>query len=570
MTEATQRPTKRRSLTRQPTIDKDEARRLCDTLAQERLLGTSFRDGTLLPNLASAHLVNFAKLNPLSDQKPLWGNRTWGSLCSGSEGAHFCMKVCQDAMNNRRATLGQDDRRTALGQGVLEFRQLFACESDPKKQPWVFHIINRDRKQAGLPLICIFCNALDMGKDKATCYTHGCDCPVPDVDVLILSTSCKDLSCLSKHKSSCVAVLGLQTSPGGSADTFRGGFLSYLDNHNASVIFYENSDHLADDGLSGKDSNLDIFQAELSSRNFEGQSFILNGKLFGLPAQRRRFFGAYVSTTSNLIDFSSRTVVDQFSTVSALLNLCRRKCPPICDVLLDKADPILESELVRRLSKPKQPLGSWVQEHQKEYLKYLKSWGGNPPCAATEKSRWLETLTEAQRSILILHQHRLLAASTQLVKKRDKTVVTGSAQAGRRMPRIMVDLNPSIGRFSSSTHDDSNDVEIAPCILPQQLLWLHLYGDGQEPRPMIGIESMLFQGWPVLQVEPEPWMHDALVQSLAGNGVPLPILVALLSSVFEGISWVGPACERPGNDEDDAIKSAIALLPGVANMDPKP
>ena len=78
MTEATQRPTKRRSLTRQPTIDKDEARRLCDTLAQERLLGTSFRDGTLLPNLASAHLVNFAKLNPLSDQKPLWGNRTWG------------------------------------------------------------------------------------------------------------------------------------------------------------------------------------------------------------------------------------------------------------------------------------------------------------------------------------------------------------------------------------------------------------------------------------------------------------------------------------------------------------
>ena len=71
---------------------------------------------------------------------------------------------------------------------------------------------------------------------------------MPDVDVLILSTSCKDLSCLSKHKSSSVAVLGLQHSPGGSADTFRGGLLSYLDNHKASVIFYENSDHLVDDG----------------------------------------------------------------------------------------------------------------------------------------------------------------------------------------------------------------------------------------------------------------------------------------------------------------------------------
>ena len=82
---------------------------------------------------------------------------------------------------------------------------------------------------------------------------------------------------------------------------------------------------------------------------------------------------------------------------------------------------------------------------------------------------------------------------------------------------------------------------------------------------MVGIESMLLQGWPVLQVleEDQPWMNDTLFQSLAGNGVPLPILVALLSSTFEGISWVGPACERLGNDEDDAMQSAIALLHGV-------
>ena len=556
MVEATQRPTKRRSLTRRPTIDTAEVQPLCDLVAQERLLGSSFRDGTLLPNLAKAHLVNFAKLNPLSGQKPLLGTRTWGSMCSGSEGAHFCMKVCQDAMN---------DRRTTSGQGAVVFDQLFACESDPKKQPWVFHIINRDRQQANLPLVCIFCNALEMGNDTAKCYTHGGrQCPVPDVDILILSTSCKDLSCLSKHKSSSVAVLGLQHSPGGSADTFRGGLLSYLDNHKANVIIYENSDHLVDDADNNDNaSNLDIFQAELSSRHFEGQSYILNGKLFGLPAQRRRFFGAYVSSTSNLIDFSSRTVFDQFRTVSALLKLCRRRCPPIREVLLDHAHPILESELNRRLARPKVPIGAWVVEHQKEYAKYLKRWGANPPCVATENSKWLPTLTLSQKSILVLHQYRLLAADTKLVKKRAKPVVTGSAQAGRRMPRLMVDLNPSIGRFTHSSHDDSNNIEIAPCILPQQLLWLHLYGDGHEPRPMIGIESMLLQGWPVLQVALEGWMDDRLFQGLAGNGVPLPILVALLSSVFDGISWVGPACERPGNDEDDSIQSAISLLHGV-------
>ena len=249
-------------------------------------------------------------------------------------------------------------------------------------------------------------------------------------------------------------------------------------------------------------------------------------------------------------------VFDQFRTVSALLKLCRRRCPPIREVLLDNADPILESERNRRLARPKLPIGTWVVEHQKEYTKYLKPWGAKPPCAATENSKWLPTLTLYEKSTLVLYQYRLLAADTQLVKKRAKPVVTGSAQAGKRMPRLMVDLN----RFSHSTHDDSNNIEIAPCILPQQLLWLHLYGDGHEPRPMIGIESMLLQGWPVLQVEPELWMTDGLFQSLAGNGVPLPILVALLSSAFEGISWVRPACERLGNDEDDAIKSAIALL----------
>ena len=195
----------------------------------------------------------------------------------------------------------------------------------------------------------------------------------------------------------------------------------------------------------------------------------------------------------------------------------------------------------------------------------MKSWGVQSPCEATTQSKWWETLTECQTSTLVLHQFRALAADTPLIIHNGKaeTKVKGFAKAGRKIPRIMVDLNNSIGRYSSSTHDDSNDVEIAPCILPQQLLWMHLYGNGLEPRPMIGIESMLFQGWPVLQVEREDWMDDRLFQSLAGNGVPLPILVALLSSAFEGISWVGPACERLENDEDDAIQSAIALLHGV-------
>ena len=146
MEEATQHGTKRRSLSRQPTIDRVALQQSCQEVAHERLLGTSFRDGTLLPDLAKTHFANFARLNKRSNHKPLRGKLTWGSMCSGSEGAHFCMKACQDAMNDRHTASGQDDGLTASGQGAVEFRQLFACESEPKKQAWIFHIINHERR----------------------------------------------------------------------------------------------------------------------------------------------------------------------------------------------------------------------------------------------------------------------------------------------------------------------------------------------------------------------------------------------------------------------------------------
>ena len=137
-----QPPFKKRSLTRQPTLDNTEVDELCSTVSQERLSGTSFLDGTLLPRLAKEHFAHFAKLNPLSKQKPICGKRTWGTLCSGSEGAHFCMRACQDAMNARRATFGeddsgttsgQDDRHTTFGQGDVEFLSIVRLRIGYKK-----------------------------------------------------------------------------------------------------------------------------------------------------------------------------------------------------------------------------------------------------------------------------------------------------------------------------------------------------------------------------------------------------------------------------------------------------
>eukprot|EP00974_Lingulodinium_polyedra_P019843 1918351-Lingulodinium_polyedra.AAC.1 len=87
-------------------------------------------------------------------------------------------------------------------------------------------------------------------------------------------------------------VLSLQSSPGGTATTFR-GLLGYLDSHSVDVVIYENSDNLETHGAQdeqaepGAMSNLDIFQSEMVARRFEGQNMILNAKQFGAIASRR-------------------------------------------------------------------------------------------------------------------------------------------------------------------------------------------------------------------------------------------------------------------------------------------
>jgi len=88
------------------------------------LCGTDFKDGALLSKLGRSHVKAFRQLLPTA-HKPLFGKRTWGSLCSGSEGSHFVAAACERAMG---------DWNTASGQETLQLEQLFACEFVPLKR----------------------------------------------------------------------------------------------------------------------------------------------------------------------------------------------------------------------------------------------------------------------------------------------------------------------------------------------------------------------------------------------------------------------------------------------------
>ena len=259
--------------------------------------------------------------------------------------------------------------------------QVFACEIDPAKQIWIHSVVNTHRTALGQGLVCIFTDISSLGSDTAHCHPHARLCRVPGCDVLVVGTSRKHLSKMTSNKFK-HPVLSMQTSPGGTATTFR-GLLTYLDSHSVDVVIYENSDNLDPQGGQGDQlataSNLDIFQSEMAARRFEGQNMLLNAKQFGSTASRRRFWSALFKTGGphSSLEFGDRTLADIFSTFRALLKVCQRTPPTLEKVLLKSDDDVVERELLRRTALGKSDSSfSWIAEHQRLYANLRLQWGG--------------------------------------------------------------------------------------------------------------------------------------------------------------------------------------------------
>ena len=148
------------------------------------------------------------------------------------------------------------------------------------------------------PDVCIFKDIQDMGACQAPCATHQRQCPIKGVDVLVLGTSCKDLSrCNSGVKK---LFFEQSHSRGGTSQTFR-GFIQCVERLCPPIILYENVDSM-DDNVSNtteRSSNMDVLMAEMGARGYEAQAFLTDASSFGLPARRRRFYIVFIRASAN-------------------------------------------------------------------------------------------------------------------------------------------------------------------------------------------------------------------------------------------------------------------------------
>ncbi len=493
----------------------------------------------LLDRLAAEHVAAFLSAFP---DRALVGPRDilWGSLCSGSEGAHFVLLAMEKAYNDAGV--------------AVTFRQVFACEKSTTKRKWIDLLVNDAEPLSSS--ICIFKDIEELGEEEAMCSTHRRYCAVPTVDFVLAGTSCKDLSVMNNRKRKSglddLPMLARQTSKGGSAQTFR-GMLHYVQEHPPALLVFENVDALEHnhdtDALLAvpggtprssvphcghvaggapqpgtASSNLDIVFSEMAARGFEAQRFMVDAPEFGLPARRRRLYFAFARTADNdIFDFSRRGVTATFQTLRALVALCQRSPPCVSEVLLSDRHPAVQRELLARsrdcAKAPAEGRNLWPAQHIQAFQAAGQRWGAQHPPDRVAASPWYKTLSGREQGNLLFK------------------LAEGDARA-------MWNLSQTVHRVncSSSTEEGGITRHVAPTMLPGQVLWLDI-GHG-DPRLLLGREALLLQGFPLCRVAhllDSATFSERFLQDLAGNMFSLPVLLAILMGACAAVDWADPS-----------------------------
>ena len=250
------RPCDGRIVRARPSLD-DDAWNKCETESVVRkVAGQELLTGSWLYNMSRENLRLCQKMAP---KRPAWGaaTLTWGSMCSGSEGPAWVVAALNQLFEEEGSS--------------FKLEHVFSCEFSPEKRKWIhassvlaepacakLATIVESRRVPDLDLEslckapdapCVFFDILEMGAAKADCWEHvPSKCSVPGVNLLIVGTSCKDMSRQNATSARQELVLQAEKSKGGSAQTFQ-GLMRYVERHRPLMILFENVDAMDDVSL---------------------------------------------------------------------------------------------------------------------------------------------------------------------------------------------------------------------------------------------------------------------------------------------------------------------------------
>ena len=467
---------------------------------------------------------------------------TFGTVCSGGEVILLALLAMQE---------------TYRGRGInIKFRHLFSCERKPNIQEWIKGVTTLIQFDDSQCQPCLFDNIETLGGSRARCIIHdkpdGCE--VPSVDLLIGGTSCKDFSKASKSAKPTAEDLRTAggSSPGGSVNTFL-GLISYLLSHLVSILVFENVDTLDDgDATDACHSNtattcLDAVCEQFERGGLTCQAVLTDSMLFGHSCDRRRFYITGVQTgASRLFNFAEKTIKATFTDMLAHMEACQRPGPSVNELLLPDSDTAVQSELNRRIASGYRLSHYNVSASITAFASRGLRWGADVFKASIKASPWFDTLPQNQRNILAVSY-------------------ADNDTAGLR------DISQSTSRIRYSRCTDVHHTT-AMCMMPGQVVWvdpdLMPCNRVAVPRLMLGRESLMLQGYPLIQIQKLVACTSELVMTqIAGNMMSSAVPLALLMSLFASLPWSSNADKVLDTCNADEVEAALSLVRGISVND---
>ena len=157
---------------------------------------------------------------------------------------------------------------------------------------------------------------------------------------------------------------------------------------------------------------------------------------------------------------------------------------------------------------------------------------------ATSSSRWYQTLPPCQKSVLVYRQHVYLSSRRSV-----------ECKAEQQCAELGITLDQSPDRNNQTTRGEDGKSVVAPCLLPGQVLGLHI--PGEEERILLGREALMLQGFPVCRV-PKPGgqisseeVSERVLHDLAGNAMTFHVRLAVVQSAMAALTWKEGKTEPP-------------------------